>query len=445
MRIKMMRKRLIVVSTLISMLAASIPVYAEPSITFGSGSEANQKTLNSDGNAERDGLLSFKDIQGHWAESSIRSAISKGVVSGYPNGMFYPENKVTRAEFLKIVIGSLGYETESTASGAPWYKAYVAAAKLNQLYVESDFPSSDWSQPMKRMEMVHVAARAIEQVGTDDYDFLYLAVKHGLISGTGNGNLDPGGTTTRAQALTVVDRIHKVRGGQTLQVDTVALKNAEKAKNAERDPWGRVIRTTNLPKNAKDFPYILEEYPNEMYEMKPDSTVDMTTVKLSQSDDYFNNKVLMDQWKQTTESYYNLLLNVDYRTIDEEWANELFSYHNQGFRVVLADMKRYVKWVKENKIIMTGSLIAEPSMVLRSKKWGDYYMRTKFNFQIKSYSKYENIMFDERFMKAGSFKKGKRYEGYSDIPLSTNSNSNDLKVGGMATLFSKNSIVHEVK
>ncbi|MDM5275763.1 hypothetical protein QUF95_00085, partial [Paenibacillus silvae] len=71
--------------------------------------------------------------------------------------------------------------------------------------------------------------------------------------------------TTRAQALTVVDRIHKVRGGQTLQVDTVALKNAEKAKNAERDPWGRVIRTTNLPKNAKDFPYILEEYPNEMY------------------------------------------------------------------------------------------------------------------------------------------------------------------------------------
>ncbi|MDM5275760.1 S-layer homology domain-containing protein, partial [Paenibacillus silvae] len=132
-----MKKKLIVVSILISMLAASIPVYAEPSITFGSGSEANQKTLNSRGNTERDGLLSFKDIQGHWAESSIRSAINKGVVSGYPNGMFYPENKVTRAEFLKIVIGSLGYETESTTStsGAPWYKAYVAAAKLNQLYV----------------------------------------------------------------------------------------------------------------------------------------------------------------------------------------------------------------------------------------------------------------------------------------------------------------------
>ncbi|MDM5275747.1 S-layer homology domain-containing protein, partial [Paenibacillus silvae] len=129
-----MRKKLIVVSILISMLAASMPVYAEPSIALDSTNEANQKTLNSDGNAERESLLSFKDIQGHWAESSIRSAINKGIVSGYPNGMFYPENKVTRAEFLKIVIGSLGYETESTTSGAPWYKAYVAAAKLNQLY-----------------------------------------------------------------------------------------------------------------------------------------------------------------------------------------------------------------------------------------------------------------------------------------------------------------------
>lgn len=445
MRMKMMKKKLIVVSTLISMLAVSIPVYADPSVTFDSSNEANKITFNSADNIEKAGAVNFKDIHGHWAESSIRSAIDKGVVSGYPNGMFYPENKVTRAEFLKIVIGSLGYQTESTASGVPWYKAYVAAAKLNQLYVDSDFPSSDWSKPMTRMEMVHVAARAIEQVGTDDYDFLYLAVKNGLISGTGNGNLDPGGTTTRAQALTVVDRISKVRSGQTLEVDTVALKNAEKAKNAERDPWGRVIRTTNLPKNAKDFPYILEEYPNEMYEMKPNIIVDTTSAQLAKFDEIFNHKGTMDKWKKTTENYYNLMLNVDYRTIDEDWANELFSYHNQGFMVVLADMKQYVRWVKENKIIMTGSLIAEPSMVTKSDDLYYYFIRTKFSFEIKSYIKYKNIMFDERLVNAGILKKGKKYEGYADIPLSTNSNSYDLKVSGTTTLFTKNSILREVK
>lgn len=34
------------------------------------------------------------------------------------------------------------------------------------------------------------------------------------------------------------------------------------------DDFGRKIRTTNLPKNYKDYPYILEDIPNEMYEMK---------------------------------------------------------------------------------------------------------------------------------------------------------------------------------
>ncbi|MDM5275751.1 hypothetical protein QUF95_00025, partial [Paenibacillus silvae] len=179
--------------------------------------------------------------------------------------------------------------------------------------------------------------------------------------------------------------------------------------------------------------------------MKPDIIVDTTSAQLAKKDSKFNNKALMDQWKQTTENYYNLLLNVDYRTIDEEWANELFSYHNQGFRVVLADMRRYVKWVKENKIIMTGSLIAEPSMVTKSDDLYFYFIRTKFSFEIKSYVKYKSIIFDERFVNAGSLKKGKKYEGYADIPLSTNSNSYDLKVSGMATLFSKNSILREVK
>ncbi|MFJ2047251.1 S-layer homology domain-containing protein [Paenibacillus taichungensis] len=442
-----MKKKLIVMSSVISLLAATAQaqVHAETPPSVDASSSTSLVTLNTDRDAEKLVGLTFKDIQGHWAESSILAAIKKGIISGYPNGMFYPENKVTRAEFLKLVVGSLGYEVGVTTPNSHWYDVYVTSAKVNQLYVENDFPSSDWSKPMTRMEMVHMAARAIEQIGTDDYDFLYIAVKNGLLSGTGNGKLDPEGTTTRAQALTVLDRIDKMRSGQTLKVDTAALQNAERAKNAERNPWGRIIRTTNLPKNAKDFPYILEDYPNEMYEMKPDITVDTTSAQLAKSDDYFNNKSLMDQWKQTTENYYNLMLNVDYRTIDEAWANELFSYHNQGFRVVLADMRRYVKWVKENKIIMTGSLVAEPSMVHRSKKWGYYYIRTTYSFQIKSYNKYDKIMFDEHFMKVGPFKKGKQYEGYSDIPLSTNSNTNDLKVSGMATLFSKNSIVREVK
>ncbi|WP_338709036.1 S-layer homology domain-containing protein [Paenibacillus amylolyticus] len=439
-----MKKKLVVTGAVISLLATTLQIHAETPTSLHTNLESNQMISNANEKKGAQGE-SFKDIQGHWAATSIQTALNKGIVSGYPNGMFYPENKVTRAEFLKLMVSSLGHKVGTPTTKAQWYDEYVKSAKVNNLYVETDFPSSDWTKPMTRMEMVHVAARAIGQVGEDNYDFLYIAVKNGLLSGTGNGRLDPEGTTTRAQALTVIDRIEKVRSGETLKVDLAALNNAAKAKNADRDPWGRIIRTTNLPRNAKDFPYVLEDYPNEMYEMKPNIIVDTTSAQLAKSDEYFNYKPIMDQWKQTTENYYNLMLNVDYRTIDEEWANELYSYHNQGFRVVLADMRRYVQWVKENKIIIKGSLVAEPSMLTDANRLAGYFIRTKFEFEIEAYNKYEDVMFDERFMKAGPFKKGKKYEGYSDIPLSTNSNTEDLKVSGMATLFDRNSIVREVK
>lgn len=68
---------------------------------------------------------------------------------------------------------------------------------------------------------------------------------------------------SRAQAVVVIQRMLTLKNGGTLPVSEDAKDSASK----ERDPWGLVIRTTNLPKNASDFPYILEGIPNEMYEM----------------------------------------------------------------------------------------------------------------------------------------------------------------------------------
>ncbi|WP_433709097.1 S-layer homology domain-containing protein [Paenibacillus illinoisensis] len=386
-------------------------------------------------------VATFKDIKGHWAESSILTAIKQGIVSGYPDGLFHPDNKVTRAEFLKLILVSSGYEV-GTTNGGTWYSLYVTSAKANNLYNESDFPSSDWSKPMTRLEMVHVAVRAIGKTAASDKEFIYIAVKNGLISGVGNGKLDPDGTTTRAQALTVIDRINKVRNGETLKVDGVALANAEKVMNAKTDFWGHVIRTTDLPKNAKNYPYILEEYPNEMYEMKPYKTIDTNSMQLSKTDIAFNSKPTLDMWKKTTESYYDQILNVDYRTINETWATKTFSYMNQSNRTTFAEMKRYVKWVKDNKIVISGSLTAEPSMVMRSEKRHMYFIRSKFEFTLKSFTKYDEVMFDQYFKAASiKFKKGKKYEGYVDIPLSTNANDYDMKVSAATSFFDFGSVV----
>lgn len=50
------------------------------------------------------------DITGHWAEKSIRKAVRKGTMSGYPDGSFRPNDPVTRAELATILdrLGLLG-------------------------------------------------------------------------------------------------------------------------------------------------------------------------------------------------------------------------------------------------------------------------------------------------------------------------------------------------
>jgi hypothetical protein len=51
----------------------------------------------------------FTDIsETHWAYAYIVSAYMKGWINGYPNGEFRPQNRITRAEVVKIVNCMLG-------------------------------------------------------------------------------------------------------------------------------------------------------------------------------------------------------------------------------------------------------------------------------------------------------------------------------------------------
>ena len=36
------------------------------------------------------------DIAGHWAEKNIKELVARGVISGYPDGSFRPDAKITK-------------------------------------------------------------------------------------------------------------------------------------------------------------------------------------------------------------------------------------------------------------------------------------------------------------------------------------------------------------
>lgn len=88
----------------------------------------------------------FTDIQGHWAQNYILFAAELGLVDGYPDGSFAPDNYVTRCEAMKIINHALGRAPEKdhlladmirwpdNADHAAWYYAEVQEATNSHEY-----------------------------------------------------------------------------------------------------------------------------------------------------------------------------------------------------------------------------------------------------------------------------------------------------------------------
>ncbi len=49
------------------------------------------------------GTAAYSDIQSHWAADAIEAVSRAGIFSGYPEGVFKPENKLNRAEAVAVL------------------------------------------------------------------------------------------------------------------------------------------------------------------------------------------------------------------------------------------------------------------------------------------------------------------------------------------------------
>ena len=75
----------------------------------------------------------FTDIAGHWAEDTINRWADVGIVNGYPDGTFRPDEPITRAELAKIVTLAFGLTEKTTTElngidPDEWYYNYVLTA-----------------------------------------------------------------------------------------------------------------------------------------------------------------------------------------------------------------------------------------------------------------------------------------------------------------------------
>lgn len=75
---------------------------------------------------------SFSDVpRSHWAYKEITEMAAKGIIKGYEDGKFRPNQQVTRAEFAKIMIAAADVD--------------IRTNKISQTFV--DVPKSHWAFP----------------------------------------------------------------------------------------------------------------------------------------------------------------------------------------------------------------------------------------------------------------------------------------------------------
>ncbi|MCD1259554.1 copper amine oxidase N-terminal domain-containing protein [Paenibacillus athensensis] len=143
----------------------------------------------------------------------------------------------------------------------------------------------------------------------------------------------------------------------------------------------------------------------------------------------YDYKFLADAWGSKIRNWYAAQLNVDYRTINEDVFVKAFMDNANGAvqqwyekAQMTEGLKKYVAWVKENKVIAKGYADPELSTVYRG---GDMnWVPTHFKFMILSAEDTAQTFLDnwEVSPAADSFKlqKGVWYEGYSSISMNTN-------------------------
>lgn len=165
---------------------------------------------------------SFSDIAGHWAQNKIEDLVALGVLSGYPDGTFKPDNTITRAEFATALVKAFKLAPQKGKNFADtaqhWARDYIATAASNGIvngYDNETFGPDDLIT-REQMAVMIVKAKKLTMVseGASFEDggkisawagsAVATAAEQGIINGYPDNTFNPAGNATRAEAVTVL-------------------------------------------------------------------------------------------------------------------------------------------------------------------------------------------------------------------------------------------------
>ena len=171
---------------------------------------------------------SFTDLyEVEWAADSIKYLAGKGYVNGYEDNTFRPNNIITREEFVKMLISTMGISSEylehtfTDVAADAWYNEPVGIAVNKQIVSGISDTLFGVGQSITREDMCTMVYRGINSlriVPDEIYDGIVFKdeasdyakeaidklYKFGIVNGVGDDYFAPKDAVTRAMAAKIL-------------------------------------------------------------------------------------------------------------------------------------------------------------------------------------------------------------------------------------------------
>lgn len=170
--------------------------------------------------------ISFTDLSGHWGYDNVMQLVGMGAINGYNDGTFKPDNSITYAEYLTILVKTTkaGDGNYTAGDDEPWYNGVLRAAYESEIVGTSEV--KDFGAPITRADAAKFTEKAVQKVlGEQEVDtkdmgklindynsfkgksseyYILQQYSRGIIQGNDKGNFNPNDPLTRAEASTII-------------------------------------------------------------------------------------------------------------------------------------------------------------------------------------------------------------------------------------------------
>ncbi len=203
------------------------------------------------------------DISGHWAEATIIKWQNAGKIDGYTDGTFQPEKLITRAEFVRLLNSALSNAFTSTINVPfidvqqnDWF--YTDVAKAVSSKTVSGFSDGTFrpTETVTRAQAAVLICNAkgltpndaaannftdVENIPTWAKGGIGAAVSAGYLSGYPDGRFGANKGMTRAEAISILDRISNKNNSANITQMELPFPNDDDKTESETINTGEMV------------------------------------------------------------------------------------------------------------------------------------------------------------------------------------------------------------